>query len=82
VTARNLGARTGLRVTSPASAHHGSSGPGGDDAPEFVDVDITPGIAVYWDGEQCSGTVEHVPYGLAMYWMRRRWAMSLTFAYS
>jgi hypothetical protein len=38
------------------------------------DVDITPGIVVFWDHDQRSGTLHDVPMYLAMHWQKHGWA--------
>jgi hypothetical protein len=36
----------------------------------LCDVDVTPGRAVYWDGEQREGTLRGVPKHIATDWLK------------
>lgn len=49
----------------------------GDNHPGQVNVDIAPPHAVYYDGEQRTGTITDVPYPLALTWLRHGWASIL-----
>jgi hypothetical protein len=42
--------------------------------PEFVSVEVRAPHAVYFDGEQRTGTLHDVPYTLAQHWERHGWA--------
>ena len=48
-----------------------------DQHPDLVNVDIAEPHAVYFDGEQRTGTLTDVPYPLALTWLRQRWASFL-----
>lgn len=48
-----------------------------DQHPDLVNVDIAEPHAVYFDGEQRTGTLVDVPYPLALTWLRQRWASFL-----
>jgi hypothetical protein len=37
-------------------------------------VEIAEPFAVFWDGEQRTGTVEDVPHSVAMSWLQNGWA--------
>lgn len=43
-----------------------------DTAP--VSVEIATPFAVYWDGEQRTGSIDNVPLDTALEWLRRGWA--------
>lgn len=40
----------------------------------LVSVDIARPFAVYWDGEQRTGTIEDIPLHIALGWLRQGWA--------
>jgi hypothetical protein len=43
-------------------------------ATDLVTVEVAEPHAVYWNGEQRTGTVPDVPFATAHKWMRNRWA--------
>jgi hypothetical protein len=41
---------------------------------DHVNVEPSPGYALFWDGKQRTTTCERVPRDLALKWMRAKWA--------
>lgn len=60
-----------MTMTTKSARHAHEPSP--DDHKPCI-VDVTPGVAVYWQGDQREGTIHDVPKHIAMEWLRKHFA--------